>query len=79
MSWPEEMDMLWIKFLSFVSVFCSMSLSCYTIVHILKDKHKVAGNINSLNLLVCSFFFLSNENCNFFLSKISQQQLDLGF
>ena len=26
MSWPEDMDMLWIKFLSFVSVFCSANL-----------------------------------------------------
>ena len=30
-SWPEDMDMLWIKFLS---VFCSMNLSCSKIVHI---------------------------------------------
>ena len=52
MPWPEDMDMLWIKFLSFVSVFCSVNLSCSIIVHIFKDKHKVAGNINSLNLLV---------------------------
>ena len=49
MSWPEDMDMLWIKFLSFISVFCSANLSCLMIVHI--DK-KVAGDINSLNLLV---------------------------
>ena len=34
MSWPEDMDMLWIKFLSFVSVFCSVNLSCSKIVHI---------------------------------------------
>ena len=40
MSLPEDMYMLWIKFLSFVSVFCSASLSCSMIVHI--DK-KVAG------------------------------------
>ena len=52
MPWPEDMDMLWIKFLSFVSVLCSVNLSCSIIVHIFKDKHKVAGNINSLNLLV---------------------------
>ena len=52
MSWPEDMDMLWIKFVSFVSVFCSVSLSCFIIVHIFKDKHIVAGGINSLNLLV---------------------------
>ena len=36
MSWPEDMDMLWIKFLSFVSVFCSANLSCSMIVHIFK-------------------------------------------
>ena len=52
MSWPEDMDMLWIKFLSFVYVYCSVNLSCFMIVHIFKDKHKVAGDINSLNLLV---------------------------
>ena len=30
MSWPEDMDMLWIKFLRFVSVFCSAdaNISC---------------------------------------------------
>ena len=27
-------------------------LSCSMIVHIFKDKHKMAGDINSLNLLV---------------------------
>ena len=52
MSRPDDMDMLWIKFLSFLSVFCSVNLSCSMIVHIFKDKHKVAGDINSLNLLV---------------------------
>ena len=58
MSWPEDMDMLWIKFLSFVSVFCSMNLSCSMTVHIFKDKHKVVGGINSLNLLVLKWFTL---------------------
>ena len=57
MSWHEDMDMLWIKFLSFVSVFCSANLSCSMIVHIFKDKHKVAGDINSLNLLVVIIFY----------------------
>ena len=33
MSWPEDMDMLLKKFLSFVSIFCSANLSC-SIVHI---------------------------------------------
>ena len=32
--------------------FCSANLSCFMIAHIFKDKHKVAGDINSLNLLV---------------------------
>ena len=59
MSWPEDMDMLWIKFLSFVYVYCSVNLSCFMIVHIFKDKHKVAGDINSLNLLVD---FASSDN-----------------
>ena len=36
MSWPEDMDMLWVKFLSFVSVFCSANLRCNMIVHIFK-------------------------------------------
>ena len=35
----------------------SNSLSCFMIVHIFKDKHEVAGNIHSLNLLVCDFLF----------------------
>ena len=56
MSWPEDMYMLWIKFLSFVSVFCFLNLSCSMIVHIFKDKYKVAEDINSLNLLVFSLF-----------------------
>ena len=43
MSWPEDMHMLWIKVLSFVSVFCSSNFSCYMIVHI----DKKAGDINS--------------------------------
>ena len=51
-SWPEDMDMLWIKFLSSVSFFCSANLNCFLIAYIVKDKHKVAGDINSLNLLV---------------------------
>ena len=51
MSWPEGIDMLWIKFLSFVSVFCFANLSCFMIVHI--DK-KWKGDIISLNLLVIS-------------------------
>ena len=38
MSWPKDMDMLWIKFLSFVSVFCSVNLSCSMIVHKFKEK-----------------------------------------
>ena len=29
MSWPEDMDMLWVKFLSFVSVFCSVNYNSY--------------------------------------------------
>ena len=53
MSWPEDMDMLWIKFLSIVSFFCSANLTCLMIDHIFKGKHKVAGDIQSLNLLVC--------------------------
>ena len=38
-----DMDMLWIKFLSSVSFFCSANLSCFMIAHIFKDKHKVVG------------------------------------
>ena len=34
MSWPEDMDMLWIKCLSFVSDFSSSNFSCSMIVHI---------------------------------------------
>ena len=51
-SWPEDMDMLWIKFLSSVSFFCSANLSCFLIAHIFRDKHKVAGDIKSMNLLL---------------------------
>ena len=57
-SLPEYKDMLWIKFLSSVSVCCSANLSCFMIVHTFKEKHKVAGDINSLNLLVKINFFL---------------------
>ena len=65
MSGPENIYMLWIKFLSFVSVFCSVNSSCFMIVHIFKDKHKVAGDINSLNLLFFHAFFLSSANLFF--------------
>ena len=44
----EDMDMLWIKS-RFVSNFCPANLSCFMIVHIYKDKHKVAGDIRSLS------------------------------
>ena len=43
MPWPEDMDMLWTNFLSFVPVFCSANLRYSMIGHIFKDKHKVAG------------------------------------
>ena len=56
LSWPEDMDMFWIKFLSFVSIFCSPNSSYFMIVHIFKDKHKVAGNMNSMNLLLLFSF-----------------------
>ena len=52
MSLPKDMDMLWIKFLRFVFVFCSANLSCFMIVRIFKDKHKSGGDIHSLSLLV---------------------------
>ena len=62
MSWPEDMDMVWMKFLSLVSVFCSAILSCFMIVHISKTHIKCVcvggGDINSLNLLVFLFFFI---------------------
>ena len=37
MSWPEDMGMLWIRFLSFVSVFCSLNFRCSMIAHIYKS------------------------------------------
>ena len=52
------MYVFWIKFLFFVSFFCSANLSCFMIADILGHKHKVAGNINSLNL---SGFYLKEE------------------
>ena len=57
MSWPEDIDMLWINLLSFVSVFCSVNLSCSMIDHIDKKCLCVCvlgggGNMNSLNLLL---------------------------
>ena len=58
MSWSEDLDILWINFLTFVSVFCSVKLSCSMIIHIYKDEHKVMGDINSMNLLVLYMFFL---------------------
>ena len=38
----------------------SSVLSCFMIAHIFKDKHKVVGDINSLNMLVafCCHFYL---------------------
>ena len=66
MSWPEDMDMVWIKFLSFVSVFWSANLSCFMIDHIFKDKHKMTGDINFLNSL---FFMLLLSSADFFFFK----------
>ena len=40
MLWPEDMDMLWIKFLSFVSVSCSVNLSFFVIVLFFNGKHR---------------------------------------
>ena len=54
MSWPEDMDVLWLQFLSFDSFFYSANLSCFMIAHMFKGKHEVAGDINYLNLLVFS-------------------------
>ena len=50
LSWPEDIKLD--KILKFC--FCSANFSCSLTVHILKDKHKVVGDINSLNLLVSS-------------------------
>ena len=44
MSWPEDMDMLLIKFLSFVSVFCSANLSCSMIVYIFRRTQSGGGH-----------------------------------
>ena len=52
MSWPEDMDMLWIKFLSFVSVFCSANLSCFMTVHIFKDKHELVHITNVTRIFI---------------------------
>ena len=52
MSWPVDMDVPWINFLSFVSFFLFCELKLFMKAHIFKDKHKVAGDINSLILLV---------------------------
>ena len=46
----EDMGVFWIKFLRVF--FCSANLSCFMRVHIFKHKHKVAGDIYSLPLLV---------------------------
>ena len=40
MSWPEDMDMLWLKFLRFNSFFfCSANLICFMIAHIYLPAH----------------------------------------
>ena len=57
------------KILKFVSVFCSANLSCFMIFHIFKDKHKVAGDIASLNLLVFHDFVLFTDFSLLNLSK----------
>ena len=49
MSWPEDIDMLWIKLLNFASFFQFCELLSF---HIFKDKYKMSGDINYLNLLV---------------------------
>ena len=49
MSWPEDMDMLWIKFLV---LFLFWELKLF---HDSSCRQKVAGDINSLNLLVLTW------------------------
>ena len=67
LSWSEDMDMLYIKFLGFVSFFCSANLSCVMLVYILKDKQKVAEDINSLSLLV----YLHTGTCTLSVPVVS--------
>ena len=49
MSWPEDMDILWIKILKFCFCFLFWELKLF---HDCSYRQKVAGDINSLNLLV---------------------------
>ena len=51
MSWPEDMDMLWF---CFCFLFCELKL-----FHDGSYRQKVAGDINSLNLLVFEWIFFS--------------------
>ena len=62
-SWPEDMDMLWIKFLSFDSVFCSANISCSMIVHIFKlQRQTLSGGGHKFSEFACS---LHNCTCTF--------------
>ena len=65
MSWPEEMDMLWIKFLSFVSVFYSANLSCSMIVHIDKTWRR------TYRFQIFAFFFTFMKSSNYNIYNIS--------
>ena len=56
MSWPEDMDMLW---------FCFCFLFCkHKLFHDSSYRQIVAGDINSLNLLVFEWIFLSFAGIN---------------
>ena len=55
MSWPEDMDVLRIKFLSFVSFFCSVNLSCFMIANIFK-RQKLSGGGHKFSQFACFVF-----------------------
>ena len=62
MSWPEDMNMLWIKFLSFVSVFCSANLSCSMIVHIQTSKTTKSGRGHIFSEFACFLFITTSPS-----------------
>ena len=64
MSLPEDMDMLWIKFLSFVSVFCSSNFSCSMIVHTQEVFHVY---LNKFEIAVSHLFLIIFSNNTFSL------------
>ena len=77
MSWPDNMDMLWIKFLVLFLFLCSANLSCFMIAHIFKDKHKMGGH--KFSEFACNLLSTQSVFLVFLLSPSSTDTSRVGW